>query len=75
MALDLASGMEYVHSKNILHRDLKSANCMVRQEDMSVVIVDFGLARVMQGECKGGRDRDREKQAGWLAGRQIDRQR
>ena len=49
MALDLASGMEYVHSKNILHRDLKSENCMVRQEDMSVVIVDFGLARVMHG--------------------------
>ncbi|EGD77748.1 TKL/LISK/LIMK protein kinase [Salpingoeca rosetta] len=49
MALDLASGMEYVHSKNILHRDLKSANCMVRAEDMSVVIVDFGLARVMKG--------------------------
>lgn len=49
MALHLATGMEYVHSRNILHRDLKSANCMVRSTNLSVVIVDFGLARVMKG--------------------------
>lgn len=48
--MQLASGMAYVHSQHILHRDLKSENCMLRAEDRSVVIVDFGLARVLQGQ-------------------------
>lgn len=49
MALDLARGMSYLHRRCVLHRDLKAENCMLR-EDQSVVIVDFGLARLMEGE-------------------------
>lgn len=49
MALDLADGLSYLHSKRIIHRDLTTANCMVRDSGQ-VVIVDFGLARVMEGE-------------------------
>eukprot|EP00049_Salpingoeca_infusionum_P026870 m.28581 g.28581 ORF g.28581 m.28581 type:complete len:798 (-) comp9052_c0_seq3:2918-5311(-) len=49
MAHDVASGMQYLHEQRILHRDLKSENCLVRN-DMSVVVCDFGLARVMNGE-------------------------
>eukprot|EP00043_Microstomoeca_roanoka_P019760 m.229405 g.229405 ORF g.229405 m.229405 type:complete len:623 (-) comp17052_c2_seq1:206-2074(-) len=49
MARDVADGMTYLHEQSIIHRDLKTENCLVR-EDMSVVVCDFGLARVMKGE-------------------------
>ena len=33
----------------VIHRDLKSENCLIRVDGTGVV-ADFGLARVMEGE-------------------------
>ncbi|XP_039262447.2 tyrosine-protein kinase receptor TYRO3-like [Styela clava] len=41
---DIASGMEYLTMKNIIHRDLACRNCML-DEKMRVVVSDFGLSR------------------------------
>ena len=43
IALQISKGMLYLSSKNFIHRDLATRNCLVNK-DMVVKIADFGLA-------------------------------
>jgi serine/threonine protein kinase len=47
LAVDIASGLAYLHSKHIVHRDLKSAN-IVLDAGGKAVLCDFGLAKVKE---------------------------
>ncbi|EFJ49343.1 hypothetical protein VOLCADRAFT_104447 [Volvox carteri f. nagariensis] len=49
VAIEIASGMSYIHNRNIIHGDLKPANILLRSNSSSpygytVKIADFGLA-------------------------------
>ncbi|KAH7441267.1 hypothetical protein KP509_03G031500 [Ceratopteris richardii] len=45
----LLRGLKYIHSANILHRDLKPNNLLVN-EDCDLKIADFGLARSFESD-------------------------
>ncbi|XP_044536205.1 tyrosine-protein kinase Fer [Gracilinanus agilis] len=47
-ALDAASGMAYLESKNCIHRDLAARNCLVGENNI-LKISDFGMSRQEDG--------------------------
>jgi mitogen-activated protein kinase 1/3 len=46
MMFQLLCGLQYIHSKNVIHRDLKSENILINLNSCSAKIADFGLSRV-----------------------------
>lgn len=50
-AMDIAEGMEFLHSRDWIHRDLKSAN-VLRDEIGRCKITDFGLSKSLSGREK-----------------------
>uniref|UniRef100_A0A0D9WP88 Protein kinase domain-containing protein n=1 Tax=Leersia perrieri TaxID=77586 RepID=A0A0D9WP88_9ORYZ len=57
LALDVARGMEYLHSRGVVHRDLKPDNLLLDGEG-SAKVADLGTS-CLESTCRGRRGRDK----------------
>lgn len=44
LALQICDALEYIHSKQVIHKDIKPANILVTHNGRNVKLIDFGLA-------------------------------
>jgi serine/threonine protein kinase len=49
-AVKVADALDFIHSRGVLHRDLKPGNILIRDFDQEVFVSDFGLAKVLHKE-------------------------
>lgn len=46
----VASALDYIHQRRIMHLDIKPANVMLRKEDNRAILIDFGLSKQYDAE-------------------------
>ena len=50
--LDVAKGLQYLHGKNLVHRDLTAKNVLIG-DNLRAKIADLGVAKIISGDVAG----------------------
>jgi tetratricopeptide (TPR) repeat protein len=72
----ICAGLDYAHSKRVIHRDIKPGNVMVSREKV-VKIMDFGLAKIVHdsmGETTGVKGTPLYMSPEQILGKEVDQQ-
>jgi eukaryotic-like serine/threonine-protein kinase len=52
--LEIAKAVAYAHERGVYHRDLKPTNVLVSGDPPAATVLDFGLARIVEGDRAAG---------------------
>ncbi len=64
LAMDIAKGLLYLHSRDVIHRDLKTANILINAQGQAK-LTDFGLSKTADQKVKTIAERSEAIQ--WMA--------
>lgn len=75
-AVGIIKGLEYLHSKGVVHRDLKSPNVMLDPGSNRAILIDFGMAKLGLSRSKRESLQSRRRLGSlfWMSPEMIERQ-
>lgn len=63
---DAASGLEFLHKRNIVHRDIAARNVLLNGDGRGM-LADFGLSRAVEADTSGGQTAASVGPVRWMA--------